>query len=251
LAERLSLEILQDDVSSAPDRSFAWLVLETLAPRTSPDLEDFLLQSARHSTQLNINMALLNLSHRSLDDRCLALCRIQCREGNSLGFDILSEVADPTSTALLEEMTCWPKNRDYPINEIPYRAQNALERINILKSIDYESRLRNIILSKDKSKDPGDLRWAIRVAQRRGMTSLKSVLWERLYACREPWELIPNRLPVMLNPNEDRLLVAYAQEGGVVLPKEAEFLADAGFIGNSEERLLEIVAQWKTSSPEK
>lgn len=235
-AERLALAVLNDPEAPAPDRTYAWFVLGLLAHRTSPALEAFLAEQAAIPDDDDRNeapAALSNLMDRRPDGPSLALCRLQARRGNFMAFHYLSLAPDEETIKLLQEMTTWNEQTCYPLGSIPGEAKRALRRIALLQSKDWASKLETILLKWQDRENARDFHWALHAAERRRLPSLKTLLEKRLNETRKDPKDFDN----------DTVLVAYAEAGGALLPAEEKLLWRLGFRGDSERRLLEVMAE--------
>lgn len=244
LAERLSLEVLNDPESPASDRFYAWYVLGILAPRTSPSLEEFLEERAAYAdfdNPFDQDSAITCLADRRLDERRLALFRAQARRGNRAALNILTEVEDPQAVALFREMTGWDEDLPYPLGGMSEYAEHMLKRIAILQSRDWEDRIARIITGPPPEDFYLDIHWALAVARRRNMPGLRAALEKRLAPSREV--VRPGPYPDSFRDGDyDHVLAAYASSGGALTSDEEKHLWEYGFRGDSEERLLQLLA---------
>lgn len=246
-AERLALEVLRDPEAPHAGRSYAWFVLGLLAPRTNPDIEQFLVEKSSDTAEDDeydeSQSALYCLAQRRFDERCLALCRTQCRQENSTAFYLLSQVVDPASIPLLKELTTWSEDHYYPIGAIPRNAEGTLEKIAVLQAADWEAKLQRYLLKWREESLYRETRWALATAERRGMKSLKATLEKRLNKARERGEPVRPSVSYPEDFDIDHILVAYAKAGGELRPEERKYLCQYGILGDSEERLMEIMAE--------
>jgi hypothetical protein len=245
LAEKLALQILNDEEAPGPDRMYAWFILSVLAPRTSPELEAFLAERAAipdEDGSYEAHWPLINLAERRLDERCLSICRAQCRHGNSTAFYILSQIVDPASITLLEELKHWDSDLCYPLGAIPGESVRTLRKIETLKSPDWAKRVETILLRWREQENQWEVHWALDVARRRSMPGLREILEKRVHEGRDAGEPNPRSVSYPADFYFDLILDAYAQAGGSIRPNEQEYLRHYGFAGDSEERLLEIQA---------
>lgn len=240
-AETLAFDVLRDPEAPVPDRGYAWFVLGLLPPRPNGELEAFLVEQASSTPDWGeyapSTPALFCLAKRGLDARCLAICRAQARLGNYVAFDLLSQVVDPDSIALLREMTTWSEDHSWPIGGIPRMAEEALRRIEILRAPDLNERLRRLLLNWRTDGGRGDTFWALAVAERRGLAAFRDALEDRLKPCRAAGEPVRPRVSYPSDFDVDHILVAYHKAGGELSLDEREYLERYGILGNSEARL--------------
>lgn len=246
-AERLALGVLGDPEAPAPDRTYAWFILGVLAPRTSPELERFLVEKCADTAiddDFDESYAALScLADRRFDERCLALCRLQARRGSYAAYHLLSQVIDAETITLLKELTTWSEDHHYPIGAIPGYAEDALKKIALLQAKDWEAQLQTALLNWRDESGVRDTYWAIAAAKRRGMASLKSTLEKRLNEARARGEPIRPSVSYPEDFNIDLILVTYAKAGGDLNPAERQYLGNYGILDGSEERLLKIMAE--------
>lgn len=246
-AEKLALELLRDPEAPISDRWYGWFILGVLAPRTNPALEEFLVEKTSDTLEDDdwdeSQFALSCLAGRRLDERCLALCRVQIRRGNPEAFFILSQVVDPLSIPVLKELATWKKEGSYPVSEVPREAEETLRKIAILESGDWESKLQRYLLHWREYYHYREARWALAAAKRRGMGSLKSTLEKRVNEARRIGEPFTPSWSYPEDFNIDRILVAYTEAGGELLPEEEKYLRAYGLWGDAEARLLEVMAE--------
>jgi hypothetical protein len=240
LAERLALGVLNDPEAPAVDQYYAWHVLSVLAPRSSPALEDFLAERATQTDPEDPwieNPALSNLAERRFDERCLALCRGLARKGDATALSLLTETLDPQAIALLQELTRRADNSS--LSEL---AGQMLERIELLQSKEWEDRITRLLIGGPSAIYHFDFDWALAVARRRALRGLRAALETRLapsrQARRSPAAWREWRIP----PYYDQALVALMKAGGTLTPDEQKYLWQCGFLGDSEARLIEVLA---------
>jgi hypothetical protein len=244
LAERLALEVLRDPEAPDPDRAYAWFILGILPPRPNPALEQFLVEKASVDEVYEAGMALSCLARRRFDEIVLKLCRLQARRGGYVAFDLLSQTVDAESIKLLKELTTWSDEHPHPIGGIPSSAESALKRISILQRGDWEAQLQRLLLDRTSDDFYDPTPWAISVAKRRGMASLKATLETRLNKARERGEPVRPSVSYPEDFDIDLVLVAYAEAGGVLRSEEHAYLSEHGIIGRSEERLQMVLRHY-------
>lgn len=238
LAKRLILETLEDPESPVIDRKFACQVADALPDWTTDRLEALLKAEVEKREDYYYLTALETLSQRDRGLRHRDLYRSLCREGAASAFQILSCTPHPGATEFFEELKRLPRKREHPLGEIPEDAGKALERLQILNSPDggriIEAMVRKPVLNEHAFEDMDAFLWACAAARRRGLPKLLDALAER--GRRKPSERSYGDAPNMA-------LSMFAEFGGALAPDEFPRFRRNGFVGDAEERLLEIVAE--------
>lgn len=233
LARRLVMEILEDPEAPAPDYEFALNVL-TRMEWTSERLEEILRAQVEAAGDGGWPWPLGLLGRRDRDLRYLDLYRKECRRGNLAAFAILSRTFHPSSIPLFEELARESRERPWPLGGIPREAGTAIQRLRILNSSGWREGVERSLRvpGAKRYEDYDELMWAFEVARLRGLPTLRACLADRLR--RIPEEERGGR------GHRDLVLSLFAQEGGVLTAAEFQRLAGNGFVGDAEERLLEI-----------
>ena len=235
LAKRLILEVFEDPEAPAIDRSFAITMLVSMPDWTTDRLEELL--RAQVETSDDDSFALWALGQRDRKMRHRDLYQRQCREGNYAAFEILSWSPHSTSVALFGKLKRQSADRSAPLGTIPDQARKALAKLEILAAPDWKKTvdewIRKPTLDEFGYESHDNFSWAVEVARRNALPTLLDALAGR------------GRLPRdkdRYHDINDIALSMFAEMGGELTPEETARFRPGGFVGDPEERLLEIAA---------
>ncbi len=241
LAKRRVLEILEDPEAPAPDRHFALQMLGSVEEWTSDRLEEALRSLVELGDEGSAYLPLWELGRRDPGLRHIDLYHRECHRGNLAAFQILSFTFQRTSVALFEQLMLQSRNRHRPLGSIPDEAEDGLRRLRILQSDRWAETVERMLRvppkagSEDYYEIYRDFGWACEVAVRRGLPSLLDCLAERARTQPAGGDT--------RSDDADRALAKFGGLGGELTPSEFGRLRQNGFVGDAEERLLEIVRE--------
>lgn len=239
LAKRRTLEIFEDPEATITDRGFALLMLGELRDWTTDRLEQWLRSQTMAADESYNYFPLYELGLRDRDLRHRDLYQDECRRGNRAAFEVLSGTFHPSSVALFEELSKQTREIHWPLGSIPTNAIEALGRLEILQSSRWREEVERMLRvpggGEFGSEDWSNFAWAYRVARQRSLPTLLDCLAERARrdtgGDREERDI------------KDYALWRLAELGGELTPFEFNRLRPNGFVGNAEERLMEMLVE--------
>lgn len=272
--EEWAAPLAEDAGKPARERAFAIEILGNLMAQGRPGSEAALLRIAwsaglnEDGTEKDANLALYEIYPRDLSSKHLQLYMDKAALGLNPAFEALARSSDPAAVALCRRFAGMKENEAWQIRG---EAKAALEKMDILGSPDWATRLQRMIESPEVIMEGEGMPWAVLAARAKNLAGLDQMLRRRLdwgmWMSREWHEEWRRRTAAknaflgrttpsfeeryvadvngetIQDPCHDDLLVLYAEMGGQFNDLEKRRLREFGYACDPRERLLELMPE--------
>jgi hypothetical protein len=238
IAQQFALRILEDGDAEEAELRFVVEFLRPLNRQLDRRVVEMIGELADHPDGLISSFAIAVLGSFNRASEFRYPLWSHCAKGRQAAFDMLSYDEHPDTRQFLEEL----KGR------CPVLCDEALSRLKILRSPDWKARVEELL----RFEHCREYYWAKGVASKRLPDVLRRALRRQLDECRKSYEpqLTDGEFAYRFVHAIDvpgtgeyfeRLLTDFHALGGELTPIEAQRLHHFGFLGDPEERLLEIL----------
>jgi hypothetical protein len=258
-AQRRALDLLRDEESYVFDLHFALLLIKPSLAPLSEELHAILLRLATHHDTLVQIFTLYLLGEGGAASRYRPLFRSLCLEGVEEAFDQLSLEPDPETTRFMEGLSRSSLGVGTWMQWVPFRAKLVLDRLALLDSPDWKSKIEAILLRPIKEREEDETVWWARsvawarhpapaIARNRRYIEMMRKKMAPSFRQSTPTDrpsfaeccLRGGGIPGV-DMNFDVELIGYAKDGGELQVWEAHRLEYFGYLGDREARLQEIL----------
>jgi hypothetical protein len=252
---RLALAVALDTSADWVERAYTVSMLQNLSKSGSSSCSAALQSMANDLDPRVADLALAALASADSEGLARGLYWDRCKKGSVTGYRIVSHYADSETASLLREILATGRS---------FYAEEALERVQVLQSADWEQKLGAILKpARSNETDTRAAQWALDMVERKRTPYLLQVLRSRLdhglANALTTWKsgslgvatstfdnemkCSPDIIDLTKDPIYDESLVVYGQSGGTLSELERGRLREFGFLCDPKQRLRELMGE--------